>query len=132
MNGIEGRFRGDFRSKSRLRAVLEQRRAPSASPSLPSEALLLLNHSTFKPFERYSDKLLVRLGQMAYYATLKADFIITHQARRTCKDVGLWKRLMQFDLSDIVFLVVVLSIAVLLINSNGGGGGPRAQLPVRA
>ena len=58
MNGIEGRFRGDFRSKSRLRAVLEQRRAPSASPSLPSEALLLLNHSTFKPFERYSDKLL--------------------------------------------------------------------------
>jgi hypothetical protein len=37
---------------------LEQRRAPSASPSLPSEALLLLNHSTFKPFERYSDKLI--------------------------------------------------------------------------
>jgi hypothetical protein len=38
---------------------------------------------------------------------------------------------MQFDLSDIVFLVVILSIAVLLINSNGGGGGHRAQIPVR-
>jgi hypothetical protein len=37
----------------------------------------------------------------------------------------------QFDLSDIVFLVVVLSIAVLLINSSGGGGGHRAQVPVR-
>jgi hypothetical protein len=39
---------------------------------------------------------------------------------------------MQFDLSDIVFLVVILSIAVLLINSSGGGGGHRAQIPVRA
>jgi hypothetical protein len=37
---------------------------------------------------------------------------------------------MQFDLSDIVFLVVVLSIAVLLLNS-GGGGGHRARVPVR-
>jgi hypothetical protein len=36
---------------------------------------------------------------------------------------------MQFDLSDIVFLVVVLSIAILLIN-NGGGGGFRARVPV--
>ena len=35
---------------------------------------------------------------------------------------------MQFDLSDIFFIAVVLSIAVLLINS-GGGGGLRA--PVR-
>jgi hypothetical protein len=69
---------------------------------------------------------------MAYYANLKADFIISSSGSRTCKDAGLWKRLMQFDLSDIVFLVVVLSIAVLLINSNGGGGGHRAQLPVRA
>ena len=34
----------------------------------------------------------------------------------------------QFDLSDIVFLVVVLSIAVLLINSNGGGGGHRDRV----
>ena len=41
------------------------------------------------------------------------------------------KRLVQFDLSDIVFLVVVLSIAVLLINSSGGGGGHRARVPVR-
>jgi hypothetical protein len=37
---------------------------------------------------------------------------------------------MQFDLSDIEFLVVVLSIAILLIN-NGGGGGFRARVPVR-
>jgi hypothetical protein len=37
---------------------------------------------------------------------------------------------MQFDLSDIVFLVVVLSIAVLLLNSSGGGGGHRARVPV--
>ena len=36
---------------------------------------------------------------------------------------------MQFDLSDIIFLVVVLSIAILLIN-NGGGGGFRARVPV--
>jgi hypothetical protein len=38
----------------------------------------------------------------------------------------------QFDLSDIVFLVVVLSIAVLLINGSGGGGGHRARVPVAA
>jgi hypothetical protein len=36
---------------------------------------------------------------------------------------------MQFDLSDIIFLVVVLSIAILLIN-NGGVGGRRARVPV--
>jgi len=36
---------------------------------------------------------------------------------------------MQFDLSDIIFLVVVLSIAILLIN-NGGGGGLRARVPI--
>jgi hypothetical protein len=36
---------------------------------------------------------------------------------------------MQFDLSDIVFLVVVLSIAILLIN-RGGGGGLRARVPI--
>jgi len=35
---------------------------------------------------------------------------------------------MQFDLSDIVFLVVVLSIAIMLINN--GGGGFRARVPV--
>jgi hypothetical protein len=39
--------------------------------------------------------------------------------------------IVQFDLSDIIFLVVVLSIAVLLINSSGGGGGHRIQVPVR-
>ena len=37
---------------------------------------------------------------------------------------------MQFDPSDIVFLVVVLWIAVLLINNSGGGGGHRARVPV--
>ena len=37
---------------------------------------------------------------------------------------------MQFDLSDIVFLVVVLSIAVLIING-GPGGGRRAPVPIR-
>ena len=57
--------------------------------------------------------LIVPVGRMAYYANLRADF-------------------MQFDLSDIVFLVVVLSIAVLLLNSSGGGGGHRARVPVRA
>jgi len=31
---------------------------------------------------------------------------------------------MNFDISDIAFLVVVLSIALLLINSDGGGGHP--------
>ncbi len=36
---------------------------------------------------------------------------------------------MQFDLSDIIFIVVVLAIAVLLINS-GGDGGHRARVPV--
>jgi preprotein translocase subunit SecG len=36
----------------------------------------------------------------------------------------------QFDLSDIIFLAVVLSIAVLLINGSGGGGGHRARVPV--
>jgi len=38
--------------------------------------------------------------------------------------------LVEFDLSDIVFLVVVLSIAVLIINSNGGGGGHRSRVPI--
>jgi hypothetical protein len=37
---------------------------------------------------------------------------------------------MQFDVSDIMFIAVVLSIAVLLINS-GGGGGHRKPVPVR-
>ncbi len=36
---------------------------------------------------------------------------------------------MQFDISDICFIVVVLSIAVLLLNSGGGGGH---LAPVRA
>jgi hypothetical protein len=37
---------------------------------------------------------------------------------------------MQFDVSDILFIAVVLSIAVMLINS-GGGGGRRQRVPVR-
>ena len=36
---------------------------------------------------------------------------------------------MEFDLSDIVFLVVVLSIAIAIIITNSGGGGHRS--PVR-
>jgi len=36
---------------------------------------------------------------------------------------------MQFDLSDVIFIVVVLAIAVLLINSGGDGGHP-ARIPV--
>ena len=36
---------------------------------------------------------------------------------------------MQFEPSDIIFLVVILSIAVMLIN-NGGGGGRRAPIRV--
>jgi hypothetical protein len=37
---------------------------------------------------------------------------------------------MPFDLSDIIFLLFVLSIAIVIINS-GGGGGHRARIPVR-
>jgi hypothetical protein len=67
---------------------------------------------------------------MVYYANLRADLIITYRAYRTGYGCGPRKRFVQFDLSDIVFLVVVLSIAVLLINSSGGGGGHRANVPV--
>ena len=68
---------------------------------------------------------------MVYYANLKTDFIIDDWVLSNRCGRGPRKRLVQFDLSDIVFLVVVLSIAVLLINSSGGGGGHRAQVPVR-
>ena len=37
---------------------------------------------------------------------------------------------MQFEPSDVIFLAVVLSIAVLLI-SRGGGGGHRQPVPIR-
>jgi len=37
---------------------------------------------------------------------------------------------MNFDISDIVFLVVVLSIAILVINGNGGGGH-RAMIKIQ-
>jgi hypothetical protein len=68
---------------------------------------------------------------MAYYANLGADFIIAQQSRGGPQDPGFRKKdVVQFDLSDIIFLVVVLSIAVLLINSSGGGGGHRARVPV--
>jgi hypothetical protein len=67
---------------------------------------------------------------MAYYANLGADFIIAQQSRGGPQDPGFRKSVVQFDLSDIIFLVVVLSIAVLLINSSGGGGGHRARVPV--
>ena len=61
---------------------------------------------------------------MAYYANLRVH--------NCSSGFGPRKRLVQFDLSDIVFLVVVLSIAVLLINSSGGGGGHRSRVPVGA
>jgi hypothetical protein len=38
---------------------------------------------------------------------------------------------MQFDASDILFIAVVLSIAVLLIINNGGGGGFRSRVRVK-
>ncbi len=38
---------------------------------------------------------------------------------------------MQFELSDVIFLAVVLSIAVMLIISSGGGGGHRQPVPIR-
>lgn len=35
---------------------------------------------------------------------------------------------MQFDLSDIIFIVVVLAIAVMLIIDSGGDGGHPARI----
>jgi hypothetical protein len=60
----------------------------------------------------------------------KSSFHNIEQAYWSRLGPGARKLLVQFDLSDIIFLVVVLSIAVLLINSSGGGGGHRAHLPV--
>ncbi len=37
---------------------------------------------------------------------------------------------MDFDISDILFIAVVLSIAIAIIINNGGGGGKRAPVPV--
>lgn len=37
---------------------------------------------------------------------------------------------MDFDISDIVFLVVILTIAIAFINNNSGGGGHRSRVPV--
>jgi len=36
---------------------------------------------------------------------------------------------MDFDISDIVFLVVVLGIAIAFISNSSGGGGHRAPVP---
>jgi hypothetical protein len=36
---------------------------------------------------------------------------------------------MQFDISDIAFVALVLMVAILLMNS-GGGGGRRSRVPV--
>jgi hypothetical protein len=36
----------------------------------------------------------------------------------------------QFDLSDILFIALVLAIAIWLIN-DGGGGGHRARIPIQ-
>ncbi len=38
---------------------------------------------------------------------------------------------MQFDLSDIYFIAVILSIAIMIINNNGGGGH-RTPIRVRS
>ena len=49
----------DFRSKSRLRALLRQHQPQSASPSLPSEDFVLLTRASSNPFATlYSDRLL--------------------------------------------------------------------------
>jgi hypothetical protein len=48
-----------------------------------------------------------------------------NSARHTCER----EYIMDFDLSDIIFLVVVLSIAIMAINNNGGGGGRRIPVP---
>src|ERR1700680_3272206 len=49
----------DFRSKSRLRALLRQHQPQSASPSLPSEDFVLLTRASSNPFAKlYSDRLL--------------------------------------------------------------------------
>jgi hypothetical protein len=37
---------------------------------------------------------------------------------------------MQFDISDIAFVALVLMVAILLMNS-GGGGGRRSRVPVQ-
>ncbi len=37
---------------------------------------------------------------------------------------------MQFEPSDIIFLAVILSIAVMLINNGSGGGGRRVPIRV--
>lgn len=39
-------------------------------------------------------------------------------------------RQMDFDISDILFIAVVLSIAIAIIINSGGGGGKRAPVPV--
>jgi len=58
-----------FDQKSQFQAVLEQNRPLRPRRWLPDEDFALLNHSTFKPFERYSDRLLV---QITRWATLPA------------------------------------------------------------
>ncbi len=37
--------------------------------------------------------------------------------------------IMDLDISDIIFLIVVLSIAIALISNSSGGGGHRAPVP---
>jgi hypothetical protein len=38
---------------------------------------------------------------------------------------------MDFDISDIIFLFVVLGIAIAIISNNSGGGGRLAPVPTR-
>ncbi len=37
---------------------------------------------------------------------------------------------MTFDISDIAYLAVILTIAIVIIINNSGGGGHRARVPV--
>jgi len=38
---------------------------------------------------------------------------------------------MDFTVSDILFLVMVLSLAITIMNNGDSGGGRRARVPVR-
>ncbi|MGC1556916.1 MAG: hypothetical protein WA745_05170, partial [Methylovirgula sp.] len=53
-------MRNDFRSKLQVQAVLQQNQPPRPRLWLSHEDFVLRNQSTFKPFERYSDRLLGR------------------------------------------------------------------------
>jgi hypothetical protein len=55
-----------FAQKTQLKAALEQNRPLRRQPRPPREDFVLRSHSVFKPFARYSDRL---LGQIQRFAT---------------------------------------------------------------